>query len=312
MNMNPSFSSRPAASRKAVSQLAPDRYRVDFARLRGEQGGLGGRFRWFADRRAVALDPSLIGHALRAVMGYCETRSAVDQRLILWNEFWIVLAPEDHEQLRPLLRRLQAELDTVIRQAIEALAADTLADPVVRVVVDDENRTPRGTAEVRAAHNDRVRHAPNHEGELTVRVADLKRHADKNPTQAVGEPANAGDLRLRWNPESAPGSGEGSAAEPQEALLPNDTRMQLGRPHKGAPQRFIPLLGASQRINKCQLAIENTTERIVVTRLPHANPVQVEGHLIQPGGKLTIDRLPVSITLSNGDLEIEVGRVDAP
>lgn len=281
---------------RSLSQLAPDRFRIDFARLRGEQGGALGWLRWFADRSPVALDPSLVGRALRAVMRRCATRSAVDERLILWNEYWIVLAPEDHEQLQPLLPRLNAELDTVIRRTIEELDADTEADPVVRIVTDDEHRTARGTAEIRAAHNQRTRSAPSQGGEMTVRIADVRRTGGKNATESVREPATPGDLRFAW------GDGE-------EAFLPRGEKVQLGRPHTGAPQRFVALVGSSRKINKCQVAVENAGERIIVTRLPHTNPVQVDGILIQPGGKMTIDRLPVSLSLSNGDLGLELARV---
>ena len=281
---------------RALTQVAPDRFRIDFAQLRGTRGGLLGWIRWFADRAPVALDPSLVGRALRAVIERCETRSAVDERLILWNEFWIVLSPEDHEQLQPLLPRLNAELDTVIRHAITDLDADTEADPVVRIVTDDEHRTARGTAEIRAAHNRRVRAAPNHDGEMTVRVIDVRKRAGKNETQSVKEPAAPGDLRLAW------GDGE-------EAFVPKDEKMQLGRPHAGAPQRFVALVGSSRKINKDQLAIENAGERVIVTRLPHANPVQIDSILIQPGGKMSVDRLPVTLSLSSGDLELVVERV---
>lgn len=282
---------------RALTQVAPDRFRVDFAHLRGARSGVGGWLRWFADRAPVSLDPSLVGRALKAVIERCETRSAVDERLILWNEFWIVLAPDDHEQLQPLLPRLNAELDTVIRRAIEDLDADTEADPVVRIVTDDEHRTARGTAEIRAAHNRRVVSAPRHDGEMTVRVVDTRRASGKNATQSVEEPAAPGDLRVTW------GDGE-------TAYVHRGDKVQVGRPHTGSPQRFIALVGSSRKINKSQLAVENVGERVIVTRLPHANPVQVDSILIQPGGKMTIDRLPVTLSLSSGDLELDLERID--
>ncbi len=281
---------------RALTQLAPDRFRIDFAQLRGARGGWLGWLRWFADRAPVSLDPSLVGRALRAVIERCETRSAVDERLIMWNEFWIVLAPDDHEQLQPLLPRLNAELDTVIRRAIDDLDAETEADPVVRIVTDDEHRTARGTAEIRATHNRRVRTAPSHDGEMTVRIIDANRATGKNATQSVQEPASPGDLRLTW------GHGE-------EAFIPHGEKVQIGRTHSGAPQRFVALVGSSRKINKCQLAVENVGKRVIITRLAHSNPVQVDGILIQPGGKMTVDRLPVDLTLSSGDLELKLGRV---
>jgi|GEM_PF-1740506 len=287
--------------RSAVTALDPGRFRIDFARLRGELGGVSGRFRWFADRRRVTLDPSLIGHALRAVMARCPTRSALDERLILWNEFWIILAPDDHEQLQPLLARLTTELDTVIRHTVTELAADLLAEPVVRIVADDEDRTPQGTGEVRARYNDRVRAVPSRAGELTVRVGEIEATRGAQPTQRIAEPAVHGDLHLAWQ------AGAGDAA--QEALLAGGARVQLGRPHAGAPRRFIPLLGASRRINKCQLVIENCGDKVIITRLAHANPVQVTGRLIQPGGRLEVERLPARVSLSNGALELDLRRV---
>ncbi|MCP4657602.1 MAG: hypothetical protein GY856_19525 [bacterium] len=70
----------------------------------------------------------------------------------------------------------------------------------------------------------------------------------------------------------------------------------------------MALAGASLRISSYQLAIENASEGVVITRPVEANPVQVENRLIQPGGKISITELPVKILLSNGEMILQLER----
>ena len=87
-------------------------------------------------------------------------------------------------------------------------------------------------------------------------------------------------------------------------------RAVFGRPHKAPSPGFVPLTGAGTKINKRQLWVEAGGGGVIVGRFSEANPVEVAGRLVQPGGQIAVDRFPVDVSLSNGEMKLTIDRVE--
>lgn len=278
----------------ALTRVEAGRFRVDFAKLRSR--GLSALVSALTRRQPVEVDPYLVGQAVRAAMARCETRGVHGRRLV-WNEYRIFLAEEDYRALLPLGDRLRAGLDAVIRRTLEEdLEADTVGDVVVRLLVDEEGGAAQGTGEIVAAFVRDAELSPEVAGEPTVRVERRLPGLLRAVTRRVGEPPVAGALHLSW--------------DRGEARIPPFEKRRLGRPHPAAGGDFVPLVGANQRISSFQLAIENRRHEVVIRRPSGANPVQVTGRLVEPGGRLVVAEFPLEISLSNGELVLRLARVD--
>lgn len=118
------------------------------------------------------------------------------------------------------------------------------------------------------------------------------------PTVRVGEPdaAEVSGLLLAWSGGTA--------------RVPLGRRVVVGRAHPGAVGAVVPLVGVDGRVNKRQLFVEADGEGALIGRLPAANPVHVEGRLLQPGGQLRVERLPLCIDLSCGAVELQLDRIE--
>ncbi len=280
-------------SYRGLSKSGRDQFHVAFAKLQHQ--GVWGLVPGLVRQQPVEIDPYLVGQAVRFVMHSCESRD-VYGRLLIWNEYRVFLAESDYQSLLPLEGRLLAGLDTVIRSTLAELEAETVGDVVVRVLVNDESEAPPGVGEIAVAFVDNASLRPETRGEPTVRVARTSFAAVSHEgTRRVAEPAVAGSLRLSW--------------EGHEACIAPRRKVKVGRPHAEPPENFVPLTGASQRINSYQLTIENGSPGVVITRPVRANPVQVGGRLIQAGGKLSVAEFPLRISLSNDDLILGLERL---
>ena len=278
----------------AITAVEPDRFRVEFARL--EEEGLLGRLRGMLRRpAAVTVDPFRVGRAVCAVMERSTERD-VQGRLLAWNEYRVYLSRADYDRLRPLQGRLSAGLDTIIRQSLSELQAQTVGDPIIRVLFDEEADLEQGVGEIVVAYVDNSSIAAPTDAEVTVRVRQAAPPIPRAPehTERVGDAVADGGLRLTW-----PGG---------EASIVAGRRVQIGRPHGQAPEHFIALTGASNRINSVQLAIENGADGVVVSRPARANPVQIAGRLLQPGGRMVLSDPAVEIVLSNGELTLSLAK----
>ena len=273
----------------AISAVEPDRFRVEFGRL--EDGGFFGRLRGMLGRPgAVVVDPFRVGRAVCEVMSRSTERD-VHGRLLVWNEFRVYLSRADYSRLRPLQIRLSAGLDTIIRKALSDLSAQTIGDPIVRVLFDEEVDLAQGIGEIVVAYVENDNIAAPVDAEVTVRV----RQGTPQPvehTERVSDASSPGALLVSWSGGSA--------------VIAPGRRVQLGRPHPQPPENFIALAGASKRINSVQLAIENGTDGVVVSRPVRANPVQIAGRLLQPGGRMVLAEAAVEIVLSNGELTMSL------
>ncbi|MDG1478255.1 MAG: DUF3662 domain-containing protein [Myxococcota bacterium] len=276
-----------------VIAVEPDRFRVEFARL--EEGGVFGRLKGMLSRPAVVtVDPFRVGRAVCAVMSRSTERD-VHGRLLAWNEYRVYLSRADYDRLRPLRGRLSAGLDTIIRKSLADLGAQTVGDPVVRVLFDEEADLEQGVGEIVVAYVNNADIAAPTDAEVTVRVRAAAPPRQAEHTERVIEPEGPGSLRVAW--------GGGTA------LIASGRRMQLGRPHGQPPENFIALSGASNRINSVQLTIENGVDGVVVSRPVRANPVQIAGRLLQPGGRMVLSDSAVEIVLSNGELTVSLSRL---
>lgn len=79
-----------------------------------------------------------------------------------------------------------------------------------------------------------------------------------------------------------------------------------GRPHDGAPANFVALEGASNRISKLHIAVENGATGVMISRPSQANPLDVADRPVQRGGKRLVEQLPVEIKLSNGEMVLRL------
>ena len=278
---------------------APDRFRIRFDEL-GAAGGLLRSLRRPA-AAAVHVDPFMIGRAVAEVMKACAFRSASGRRL-LWNDYRVILARADFELLRGLEVTIERDLHQALRRDAKGLDADMVGDLRVTIVFDDADELPAGEAVVRAQFVPSDRFAAPRAGELTVqfdtRVISGEIRSDAvlggTETVMVADAPPPSPYRVRW-----PGG---------EAPLPRDATVVLGRPHPDAPPGFIALGGASPRINKQQLSVQVTGDRVRIGRISGANPVHVAGQPVA-SGKDHVASPPLEIALSNGELVLTIEKV---
>jgi hypothetical protein len=49
---------------------------------------------------------------------------------------------------------------------------------------------------------------------------------------------------------------------------------------------------------------------VIIGRFSEANPVEVAGRLVQQGGQIAVDRFPVQVKLSNGEMNLTIDRLE--
>ncbi len=283
----------------ALTRESPNRFRVRLADL--EAGAL--RRLFGGERRDI--DPFMVARAVVEVMRRSNTRSPTGRRL-LWNEYRVILAPDDFEHLRALQDYLFRELQNVLEVEATRLRAELVGDLCVHVVVDEARELEPGHAVVRVgfAANDRI--AAPEAGEMTVRLgsggvtgeilAPVPAQGATVPVAEATESALVATYQLAW---------DGGAA-----TLYHGVRTFVGRPHPGHPAQFIPLRGASPRVNKQHLFIVARSARAVIGRMPGANPVHVDGRPLGAGEELELSASRIEISLSLGDFTLALVRLD--
>jgi hypothetical protein len=276
-----------------LSEEPDDVFRVAFG-----PGPRGSLLRPFGSR-PVRLDPFAIGQAFRAVMARAEARSVTGARL-LWNLWRIFLSHDDLDRLRPLEDRLKADLGVIFDEELKRAAAQTPGRLRVELLADEGGEVEQGNIlfrpgfELSSGEPSRRPGRPASTTDATQRVglpplpvAEDRPTPSPSETFRIAEPPTA-RLQLTW-------AGGG-------ALVPLGRRVVFGRPHEAPGGLFVALNGASGRISRRHLWIEDDGQSALVGRFPDANPVQVQGRLVQPGGSMAVESFPIEIALSNGEM----------
>ncbi len=311
----------------AVTALAPDLFRVDLAILAQSRPGSGffsvpDPLDWLRGKAnaPVMVDPYLVARAILEVVGHCQVRSPAGGRLV-WNEYLVFLAREDHDRLRPLEGLLHGELRPLLREQIKKLNAETVGEITVRLLVDEGEGQVAGTIQIRVKFVPAPQRQPTEKGEITIRVGlESSEHSPssygsitnttgpEDPTVKAG-PVPVGHLADGTERIPEPGPGVRLTWRGGRVFVPMGKRVVLGRPHADPRGSFIALDGASSRISRRHCWVEPLNDVVEVGRLADANPVQVHGRLLQPGGRLTVEAFPVEISLSSGDLVVGLDMV---
>ncbi len=240
---------------------------------------------WNPFAKRAALDPRLLAQAISEVMARCTLRNADGSRLV-WNRYDLIVEPGARDHLRGLERLIASQLPASVEQARAKLKAATVGPFVIHILPDEGGTLTSKEAVVRVrceAEND----AGDPEGALTIRFSRKSKGA---PGPAALPEGSA--VRVSW---------------PQgEAVVLEGQRVTFGRAHENPPATFIALKGATGKINSRQVWIELSSGRVSVGRISDANPVEVEGREVQPGGHIQVARLPVAITLSLGEMTLRV------
>jgi hypothetical protein len=268
----------------------PSAFQVDWTMLRA------GRNPWKRARRAT-VDPFLVAKAVRAVMRKCPHRTATGAPLV-WNDYAVFLDLSDWTRIKKLEHTLVRDLGSVVEKNLATLKAEMVGPLNVRLLRDESGNVRPGTGVLKADFTEASRLAPPDPAEMTVRVGrPAARSITDLPTERVPEMVSDGSgLRVQWDRGSATVAG--------------GTRIVLGRPHQPASPGFVPLTGAAGKINKRQLWIEAGGGGVIIGRFSEANPVQVAGRLVQQGGQIAVDRFPVQVTLSNGEMKLTIDRLE--
>jgi hypothetical protein len=269
----------------------PQTFHIDWAGLRA------GRNPWGRGRK-VAVDPFLVAKAVRAVMKECPHRTATGSPLV-WNDYAVFLDLTDWSRIKKLEGTLVRDLGGVVEKELGVLKAEMVGPLNVRLVRDESGNVRPGGAIIKGDFTEAEKLATPDPSEMTVRVGRSMspRPLIEPPTVRLrDESLNGGGLRVEW--------------ERGKANVPDGSRIVLGRPHQPSSAGFVALNGAGTKINKRQLWIEAGAGGVIIGRFSEANPVEVSGRLIQSGGQIAVDRFPVDVSLSNGELNLTIHRVE--
>jgi hypothetical protein len=268
----------------------PQVFLVDWSALRT------GRNPWKRASKA-AVDPFLVAKAVKGVMRQCPNRTATGGPLV-WNDYAVFLDLADWYRIKKLEGTLVRDLGGVVEKELADLKAEMVGPLNVRLLRDESGNVRPGSAVLKVDFIEAERLAAPNPDEMTVRVGrPAARSLTDPPTERVPEFAADGTrLRVQW--------------ERGSTTVPSGTRVVLGRPHTPASPGFVPLTGAAGKINKRQLWIEAGGGGVIIGRFSQANPVEVAGRLVQQGGQIAVDRFPVQVTLSNGEMKLTIDRVE--
>jgi hypothetical protein len=219
-------------------------------------------------------------------------KSAAGKPLV-WNDYRLILARADHERIRPLQAVLERDLQSVLAHEASTRKAELVGALRITVVGDEADELAHADAVVRVAFVPTAQLAPPRAGELTMRFDAWDTPAVPTPGSQTVFVDDRAAITVRW-----PG---GSAA------VPSGTTLILGRPHDGAPAQFVALTGAPPTVSKQHVFVTTTATGVRVGRFPKANPVHVNGNLVEPGAETDV-ALPAQISLSRGDLTVTVGQ----
>ena len=285
----------------AITRDAPNRYRIHFREL-----GTSGIKRLFGGG-LLQVDPFLIARGLGQVMRQASMRSAAG-RVLLWNEYRVILSRADFEPLRGLQREAQVDLAQFLTEEAKRLRAELKGDLCVHLVADEGADLTAGEAVVRVEFAETARLAAPSPGEMTIRVdcAIISGEVElpmRNPARQAHDPQTvhvadpllqSAAYHLQW-----PGG---------TARLPAGIRIVLGREHSSPPPHFIALTGAGERVNKQQLWLLASAASVTVGRFSAANPVAVDGTLVRASEQVEISHPRFQIDLSRGVLLLTLAR----
>jgi hypothetical protein len=270
----------------------PSVFQVDWSALKA------GRNPWKRAQKA-AVDPFLVAKAVKEVMKQCPNRTATGGPLV-WNDYSVFLDIADWTRIKKLEGTLVRDLGGVVEKELAGLKAEMVGPLNVRLLRDESGNVRPGNGIVKADFTEARKLSAPDPNEMTVRVGKpAARSLTDLPTERVPEsPLQGGGsaLRVHW--------------ERGSATLAGGTRIVLGRPHQPTSPGFVPLTGAAGKINKRQLWIEGGGGGVIVGRFSGANPVEVAGRLVQQGGQIAVDKFPVQVTLSNGEMKLTIDRVE--
>jgi hypothetical protein len=273
----------------------PETFHVDWGAV---HGGLNP---WKRTQKVV-VDPLLVAKAVQAVMRKCPLKTATGKPLV-WNEYKVFLDLDDWERIKKLEATLLRDLGEVVEKALKELKAEMIGGLQIRLLRDEGGTVRPGTAVIKVDFEEGERPAPTDASEMTIRVGGPVVRSLTDVTQRVPEsfagahvdPTGEETLRVSWS---------GGAA-----TIRAGSRVVLGRPHGVAAPGFVPLQGATSKINKRQIWIEASNDgEAVIGRLSDANPVEVKGRLVQAGGQIAIDAFPAQISLSSGEMTLTLDR----
>jgi hypothetical protein len=280
-----------------MSGITPDEhdpsvFHVDWSALKA------GRNPWKRANKAI-VDPFLVATAVKEVMRQCPHRTATGGPMV-WNDYSVFLDIADWTRIKKLESTLVRDLGGVVEKDLARLKAEMVGPLNVRLLRDESGNVRAGTGVVKADFTEARKLAKPDVHEMTVRVGKPAAPSLTDlPTERVPEApvANGGAaLRVQW--------------DKGKAMVAGGTRIVLGRPHQPSSPGFVPLTGAAGKINKRHLWIEGGGGGVIIGRFTGANPVEVAGRLVQQGGQIAVDKFPVQVTLSNGEMKLTIDRVE--
>jgi hypothetical protein len=244
------------------------------------------------DFKKTQIDPFAIAQVIAQTMRECTVRGATGKPLV-WNDYRVILAKPDFESIRPLQAPLERDLRTVLAGEAQTRKAELVGELRVTVVFDEADELRAGDAVIRVAFVPTEKASAPRAGEMTMRFDGWAVAGEiiAKPTDTVHVADTATFATMRWS------GGEARLAIAQTLIA--------GRPHADAPPHFISLHGAGATVNKQHFWIAATPTGVRIGRYPKANPVHVNGALLDAGGELEVTR-PAEISLSRGDLMLTV------
>ena len=273
----------------------PETYRIDWGAVHG------GMNPWKRTEKVV-VDPFLVAKAVKVVMRQCPHQTATGKPLV-WNEYRVFLDLEDWERIKKLESTLLRDLGGVVEKHLKKLKAEMVGGLTVRLLRDEGGTVRPGNAIIKVDFAEVDRAAENDPSEMTVRIGgsvarsltDLTTRVPESFVGAYVNPSAEEKLKVLWTGG--------------ESTIRAGSRVVLGRPHGASAPGFVPMEGATNKINKRQLWIEASDDGALIGRLSDANPVEVKGRLVQAGGQISIDAFPAEISLSNGEMRLTLERV---
>lgn len=275
----------------------PQKFHVDWAAV---HAGLNP---WKRGEK-VLIDPFLVAKAVKQVMRQCTQQTAAGKPLV-WNDYAVFMDLEDWEHVKKLEATLTRDLGGVVEKALKKMKAEMVGPLTVRLLRDEGGSVTRGAAVIKVDFHAGEPRGALDPSEMTVRVGGRLAPSLTDLTQRVPDAAvvtsedpNAPErLRVTW-----PGGA---------ATVRAGTRTMFGRPHPAPTRGFVPLTGAGTKINKRQLWIEAGGDGdAIIGRVSDANPVEVNGRLLQAGGQISIDEYPAEISLSSGEMTLRLERLE--